>query len=127
VTNSPLAILLISQAALALASSTFCLFSNWHMPSGTHLLYVAFAGICSMVGHLLMIASIRSAELSAVAPFRYASIIWAITLGWLVWRQFPDMISLAGICIVITAGLYTFYREQHLKRQRRQPQQRPAP
>ena len=73
-----------------------------------------------MTGHLCVIGSVRSGTISAVAPFRYSSILWAIGLGFLIWRELPDPLSLAGIAILISAGLYTFYREQTLRRRRTQ-------
>jgi len=63
-----------------------------------------------------VICSLRSGEMAAVAPFRYAGIVWAILLGFLIWKELPDTLSLGGISILVSAGLYTFYREQQLRR-----------
>jgi S-adenosylmethionine uptake transporter len=55
--------------------------------------------------------------MAAVAPFRYAGIVWAILLGFLLCgRSLPTPWSLGGISILLSAGLYTFYREQQLRR-----------
>ena len=62
------------------------------------LLALVFASVFSLVGHLFVIYSLRSGEMAAVAPFRYAGILWAILLGLLIWNQLPDALSLAGIC-----------------------------
>ena len=67
-----------------------------------------------------VVYSLRSGELAAVSPFRYAGIVWSILLGFLIWRQLPDALSLTGILILVSAGLYTFYREQQLRRRRLQ-------
>ena len=40
----------------------------------------------------------------------------AILLGLLIWNQLPDTLSLVGIAILASAGIYTFYREQKLRR-----------
>jgi len=63
-----------------------------------------------------VISSLRSGEVAAVAPFRYAGILWAILIGYAIWHQLPDGLSLAGILVLVSAGLYTFYREQQLRR-----------
>ena len=52
----------------------------------------------------------------AVAPFRYTIILFAIVSGIIVFNHFPDGPTLAGIVIVAAAGLYTFFREQKLRR-----------
>jgi hypothetical protein len=37
---------------------------------------------------------------------------------FLIWRELPDRLSLLGILILVSAGLYTFYRQQQLRRLR---------
>ena len=49
-----------------------------------------------------------------MAPFRYAGIVWAILLGFLIWKELPDTLSLGGISILVSAG--PLYREQQLRR-----------
>jgi len=86
------------------------------MPSVGELFGLVFASVFSLLGHLCVIYSLRSGEMAAVAPFRYAGIVWAILLGFLIWKELPDTLSLGGISILVSAGLYTFYREQQLRR-----------
>ena len=115
---SPLLIMLLSQIAVA-GSGLACLaFETWKMPGPAELLCLAFASIFSLVGHLCVIYSLRSGEVAAVAPFRYAGIVWAILIGLLLWQELPDTLSLTGISILVSAGLYTLYREQKLRRLR---------
>jgi len=96
------------------------MFETWKVPSAGELFALIFASVFSLLGHLCVISSLRSGEVAAVAPFRYAGIVWAILLGLLIWNQLPDALSLAGILVLISAGLYTFYREQKLRRLRSQ-------
>jgi drug/metabolite transporter (DMT)-like permease len=88
------------------------------VPDRDELFGLGFASVFSLAGHLCVIYSLRSGEVAAVAPFRYAGIVWAILIGLLIWNQLPDAVSLAGISILVSAGLYTLYREQKLRRQR---------
>jgi drug/metabolite transporter (DMT)-like permease len=115
---SPLLIMMLSQLVVASAGLGCWAFEAWKVPSLAELLYLAFASAFSLVGHLCVIYSLRSGEVAAVAPFRYAGIVWSILLGLLIWNQLPDALSLTGISILVSAGLYTFYREQQLRRQR---------
>lgn len=116
VTLSPLIILLVCQMAVAVASLACAAFEDWAAPGWRELFFIGLAGIFSLCGHLCIIHSLRSGEIAAVAPFRYAGIIWAILLGYLIWRELPDQLSLIGIFILSSAGVYTFYREQKLRR-----------
>jgi len=117
---SPLLIMMLSQIVVASGGLGCWGFESWKVPDPTELLALAFASVFSLVGHLCVIFSLRSGEVAAVAPFRYAGIIWAILLGFIIWNQLPDALSLTGILILASAGLYTFYREQQLRRRRLQ-------
>jgi drug/metabolite transporter (DMT)-like permease len=60
----------------------------------------------------------RVGEISAVAPFRYTTLIWAFSLGFLVFGNVPDLFMIAGGTLIVGSGLYTLYREQKVSRQR---------
>jgi S-adenosylmethionine uptake transporter len=113
---SPLLILTVSQLAVASAGLASWVFETWQVPSPGELFALVFASACSLAGHLCVITSLRSGEVAAVAPFRYAGIVWAILIGYAIWQQLPDGLSLVGILVLMSAGLYTFYREQQLGR-----------
>ncbi|MDX2158070.1 MAG: DMT family transporter [Hyphomicrobiaceae bacterium] len=112
---SPLIILLLSQTLVALAGLGLSLFQTWVWPTPFELLLVMVAGAMTLLGHLAMIVSLRIGDIAAVAPFRYAGIVWAILIGILVWGEIPDAWSLTGIAILILAGLYTFHRERRVR------------
>ena len=115
---SPLLIMLLSQLVVASAGLGCWVFEVWKLLSMGELLALVFASAFSLLGHLCVIYSLRSGEMAAVAPFRYAGIVWAILLGFLIWKELPDALSLGGISILVSAGLYTLYRERQLRRQR---------
>jgi drug/metabolite transporter (DMT)-like permease len=115
---SPLLIMMLSQIVVAASGLACWVFEIWHVPSLAESFFLVFASAFSLAGHLCMIHSLRSGEVGAIAPFRYAGIVWSILLGYLIWSQLPDALSLTGISILVSAGLYTFYREQQLRRQR---------
>ena len=60
-------------------------------------------------------------DLSAVVPFRFSIVIWAMIAGYVVWGTLPDLLTILGVAIVISAGLYTFHRELVLRRKRSLP------
>ena len=47
-----------------------------------------------------------------MAPFRFASVPFAILVGWAIWGQVPDFIALAGIVTIVACGLYMMHRER---------------
>ena len=57
----------------------------------------------------------RIGQVSFVTPFRYTIMIWAISLGYLIWGDIPNSLTLIGMSIVIGMGMFTFWREARLK------------
>ncbi|MFM9846743.1 MAG: DMT family transporter [Hyphomicrobiaceae bacterium] len=112
----PILIMTLSAAAVTVASLVASLFVQWEMPSALLLAKLGAASMFSLTGQLCVIVAMRSGEVSAVAPFRYTIILFAIVSGIVIFDHFPDAPTLAGIVIVAAAGLYTFFREQKLRR-----------
>jgi drug/metabolite transporter (DMT)-like permease len=50
---------------------------------------------------------------AVVAPFQYASIVWAVILGWLIWGDVPSLDVVLGSVIIVGSGLFVFYRERY--------------
>ncbi len=113
---SPL-ITVFSAGLTALTSLAVGLGGGWTWPSWTLVGGLFLAAVFSLVGQQCTILAVRTGDISAVMPFRYMIIIFAIISGIMVFGHVPDLMALAGIVIVCAAGLYTFYREQHLRQQ----------
>jgi drug/metabolite transporter (DMT)-like permease len=59
------------------------------------------------MGNYAIIAATRRADLSAVAPFRYSAIVWALLLGHLLWDDTPDRLAWLGILLIAGSGAVT--------------------
>lgn len=103
--GAPNFVLVISQIA-GLGLVTSVTFPGWSTPSLTHLALLALTGLFSLGGYLAMNRGLQIAQASAVAPFNYSSIVWAATLGFLVFGEIPGGRVLAGAAIIIGAGLF---------------------
>lgn len=85
---------------------------TWIMPSLDVTLRLAVAAALVLIGYWSLIEAMRTAEISAIAPFRYTVVLWAIVLGFLVFGEVPSLYTIAGSMIVVAAGLYTLHRER---------------
>ena len=72
------------------------------------LLSIGVIGTCA---HLLMTWSLRFAPSATLAPMQYLEIPIATLFGWLMFKDLPDSLAAAGICVTIAAGLYIILRE----------------
>jgi drug/metabolite transporter (DMT)-like permease len=72
----------------------------------------AALGVFGCLGHFTLIKAFQSAPATVVAPFSYASLIWAIFFGYLFFGDLPDIWTLVGATIIAAGGLYILHREQ---------------
>jgi len=112
----PLVIVTTAAALVALTSPAFIAFEDWRQPSLSTFGILVVAAAALLAGQYWLVAAMRTGEIAVVAPFRYSILLWAILAGFLVWGEVPDLPTWAGIAIVTGAGLYTFLREQRLKK-----------
>lgn len=75
----------------------------------------AALGVFGCLGHFTLIKSFQAAPATVVAPFSYASIIWAIFYGFIFFGDLPDFWTLTGATIIAAGGLFILYREQKRK------------
>jgi drug/metabolite transporter (DMT)-like permease len=68
-------------------------------------------GIANAVGQYLWTRALHLAPASAVAPFSYFSLVWAMALGFLVWGDVPPATLLTGSAVVVASGMFLLWHE----------------
>jgi drug/metabolite transporter (DMT)-like permease len=101
-----------TTAAVMLAGLLAGLGETWP-PLGLYEMGLLFAAaLLVTVGNFAIIVAFRGTDVSVVSPFRYSNVPMAIVLGLLVFSELPDLISFAGIALIVLSGIYTIHREQ---------------
>jgi drug/metabolite transporter (DMT)-like permease len=113
--DDPLTSLIYTAAGGAIVTSLMLPWT-WQTPSLSQWVFFVASGLAGGLGHLCLIRSLRLAPASVVAPFSYASLVWAVTLGFIVWGDWPDAMTVMGAVLIVAAGLYIFNRERTLKK-----------
>ncbi len=109
-TESRESLMFYPQFGLAISGIFFApLF--WQTPSLKELGLFAIAGVLGSFGILCLTNAFRLAPVATVSPFEYTALIWGTLLGYLLWQELPDKLTLLGAAIVIASGLYILYRE----------------
>jgi drug/metabolite transporter (DMT)-like permease len=106
----------LTAAAVTTMGGCIGLGESWILPSTAALLYLAAAAVFLAIGYFTVIVAMRLGELSATAPFRYVAVIFAVAIGFLVWGDVPDVLTIAGALIIVAAGIYTLCFESHRRR-----------
>ena len=95
--------------------------SGWRLPQLADFLLMGLAGGLMGAAHYLHIEAFRLAEAAVIAPFKYTNMVWGVFFGFVIWGHLPDRWVVTGSLIVITSGLYIFYREHRLGQIRKAP------
>jgi drug/metabolite transporter (DMT)-like permease len=101
--------LYLTLAAVALSS--FAVFIPWPEPQVLDAPLFLAAAVAGTLGITLITQAFRMAPAAVVAPFDYTALVWAGVLGWLVWGDVPDGLTLAGAAVIVASGLWLVFRE----------------
>lgn len=110
------AVTFLTAFVVTFAGCLLGLTETWVWPDWASLARLTTAAVLVLVGYALLIEAWRGVEISAVAPFRYAVVLWAMLFGYLFLGEIPSGWTVLGSSIVVAAGLYTFHRERRRKR-----------
>lgn len=72
------------------------------MGAGLVLLTAGFG----VFAYFALTVAMRTGDVSAVTPFRYTRLVFAMILGVLVFGERPDALTLLGSALVVGAGIY---------------------
>jgi drug/metabolite transporter (DMT)-like permease len=85
---------------------------GWREPSLASTALLALAAVTTLIGYQCAVMALRAGEISAVAPFRYTQMLYAMGLGYLVFGEVPDRAMVIGAAIIVLSGIYAFHRER---------------
>ncbi|NUB44098.1 DMT family transporter [Fertoebacter nigrum] len=82
------------------------------MPQGREWLWLFGVGFWAAVSHICMTYALKFAPSATLAPLHYLEIVAAVALGYLVFGDFPNALTWAGIAVIVASGLYIIHRER---------------
>ena len=91
---------------------------GWVVPSPAAAGFLIGAGLLGGIRQILLTSAYRYGDASVIAPFEYASMLFAIAIGYAVFEEVPTLGMLAGSALVIAAGVMIILRERYLRIQR---------
>jgi drug/metabolite transporter (DMT)-like permease len=87
---------------------------GWVVPTAAEAVQLVLAGFLGGVGQIFLTSAYRHAEAGVVAPFDYASMLFAIVIGYFVFGEVPTLVVLGGAAVIILAGVLIIWRERQL-------------
>ena len=103
--------LTLYQMMIMSAAFSLMLPFGFVVPTWTDAGWLILNGIGNGVAQYWWTRALHLAPTSAVAPFQYFSLIWAMMLGFAIWGDVPTISLLIGGAIVAGSGLFLLWRE----------------
>ena len=102
-----------SAAAVALVGCAWTFVEGWQPMTAREIGLLVASSLLLAAGYQFLVIALRSgAEFSVIGSFRYASILWALGIGYVVWGDVPNALALLGIAVIVGSGLYILHRER---------------
>jgi drug/metabolite transporter (DMT)-like permease len=87
-------------------ASTPVMILNWAPVSARAWFYMVALGTVFGISQLMLIRAFTYAPAGVLAPFNYLQIVSAVIFGLIVFQDVPDLWTLVGAAIIVSAGLY---------------------
>lgn len=83
----------------------------WTWPTPEQWGWFLMTGLLGSAGHWCLTEAFRIADMSATQPVRFIDMVWAATLGWLVFAEVPAGTTFAGAAVIFAATTWIARRE----------------
>lgn len=115
--------MILLPALIAAAIMTPIGIMQWQaVPGAFHWALLLVTGLFGGLGHWFLIKAHETAPAPVLAPFLYTQLLWMVLLGYLVFGDIPGWSTVVGAAIIVSSGIYLFYRERQAARRSAAPQ-----
>ena len=87
---------------------------TWEPIVGDDIVWVVGISIFVVFAFIFINGALRVGEVSAIAPFRYTRMVFALMIGIAFLGERPEMLTWLGIALIVGSGIYAFLRERHI-------------
>jgi drug/metabolite transporter (DMT)-like permease len=78
---------------------------KWVAPTGIEWVLLGGIGLTMTASQVLILAAYRRASPGRIASFNYSVVVFSGLIGWVVWKNTPNWLSLVGVLLVTAGGI----------------------
>jgi len=108
--------LLMWQMVTIAVFHTFLLAFGFKWPTALDATMLICSGVANALGQYLWTKALHLAAATAVMPFFYLMLVWALVIGYFVWGDVPTNELLIGSGVVIASGMFLLWHESQRRR-----------
>jgi drug/metabolite transporter (DMT)-like permease len=90
----------------------------WRWPGAGDLLLLIVMGVLGIVTQVCYINGMASGDAAVMAPIDYTRLVFAVILGYLLFGDVPNALTLIGAAIIVISTVYITFREAQLGKQK---------
>lgn len=113
-TESTITLLVYQALFVGLFASIPC-FIYWQWPTPDELILLLLVGSLSSIAQWFGVTAYRFGEANVVSNVEYTKMIYSLLLGYLLFSEVPDMLSLVGAAIIVASVFLPYF---HIKLRR---------
>jgi drug/metabolite transporter (DMT)-like permease len=102
------------SAALGLVLATPPALFVWRWPAPVDLILLALMGVLGTITQACYIKGMAEGDATVMAPLDYSRLVFAIVIGYLLFGEIPNGLTMLGAGIIIASTLYITIRESRL-------------
>jgi len=110
-TETSISIIFYYSCAL-LFTSLFFVSKDFLFPTFQELTILLSTGVVGSIGHYFLAQAAKNAEVIVITPFEYTSFIFVTLLGYIFYKEIPDISIYIGMILIVISGIYIVYREK---------------
>jgi drug/metabolite transporter (DMT)-like permease len=105
----PETIIFVFSLITTLLMFLMMILGTFTIPSPKQLFFLLSTGVTAAVGQFGLTHAYRLAPANEVAIYNYTSIVFAGILGFIFWRELPDILSLIGSITIVFVSIYLYF------------------
>lgn len=110
--EEPATIIFYFSLISVLGMIPFLLFT-FEMPTVSQLFYLLGTGFFASIGQFMITLAYKHAPASEVSIYNYFSVVSSAIVGFVLWREIPDFMSISGAIIITMVAVFSYL---HIKK-----------
>ena len=110
--DHPTTILFYTVTISTIAGALWMLTFGGSWPSLGAWAIFAIMGFLNAIAHFIVIKAFALTQATTLMPLRYLSLVWAGLIGYAVWGDVPQPMSVIGAALIVASGLAILLRKR---------------
>jgi drug/metabolite transporter (DMT)-like permease len=94
----------------------------WRTPAFPDLLLLSAMGVLGVITQACYIRGMSEGDAAVMAPIDYTRLVFAVALGYFLFNELPNRMTLLGAGVIIGSTIYITWREARLGKPKLTPQ-----